>query len=174
MRECPHCHNQIDDKSMICPICGKLLVPAVEATRALGNTDFEEGISRYGTAHLGSRTNLILQVRGASKSFTFDADQIDELIIGRVDPDTGEAPEIDLNDCGGIDKGVSRRHAAVVKRDGKLQLVDKGSPNGTFLNGLRLVANQPRVVRDGDEIRLGHLVLVVSFEKVSPLRMPPL
>ena len=37
--------------------------------------------------------------------------------------------------------------------------------NGTFLNGQRLVPNQPRILRDGDEIRLGHLVLYVRFVK---------
>jgi predicted component of type VI protein secretion system len=137
----------------------------------LGNTDFEEGIPRWGTVHFGSRTNLVIQVRGANKTFVFDAQEIAELVIGRVDPDTGEKPEIDLQECDAVDKGVSRRHAAVIKHQDKLKIVDKGGPNGTFLNGQRLVANQPRLLRDGDEVRLGHLVLVVSFEKVSPLSM---
>ncbi|MDX2141327.1 MAG: FHA domain-containing protein [Chloroflexota bacterium] len=171
MKACPNCKNQVEEKAAICPFCGELLLQAVEATRALDNTDFEEGIPRWGTAHFNSRTNLVLQVRGANKTFVFDAGDIEELVIGRVDPDTGEAPAVDLQDAGGVDKGVSRRHAAVIRKDDKLQLIDKGSPNGTYLNGQRLVANQPRILRDGDEIRLGHLVLVVSFEKVSPLSM---
>jgi FHA domain len=171
VKKCPNCSNNVLETEDICPFCGELFNTTPEATRALGNTDFEEGIPRWGTAHFGSRTNLILQVRGASKTFIFDAEEIVELVIGRVDPDTGDAPPVDLQDCGGIDKGVSRRHAAVIRRDDKLQLIDKGSPNGTFLNGQRLVSNQPRILRDGDEVRLGHLVLVVSFERVSPLSM---
>jgi pSer/pThr/pTyr-binding forkhead associated (FHA) protein len=169
---CPKCKNSIDEKAAICPFCGELLMTPNEATRALGNTDFEEGIPRWGTAHFGARTNLVLQVRGTSKTFVFDADQIVELVIGRIDPDTGEAPPVDLQEVGGIDKGVSRRHAAVIKHNDKLQLIDKGSPNGTFLNGQRLMQNQPRILRDGDEVRLGHLVVVVSFEKVSSLTLP--
>ena len=86
--------------------------------------------------------------------------------MGRFDPDTGEAPLIDLKDCNAIDKGVSRRHAKIIRRDsGTLNLVDEESGNGTFLNGQRLVPNQPRILRDGDEIRLGYLVLYVHFEK---------
>jgi hypothetical protein len=171
VKECPHCHSEVDEKAPYCTFCGEFLLTPIDATRALGNTDFEEGVPRWGTAHFGARTNLVLQVRGANKIFIFDADQIAEIVIGRIDPDTGEAPEVDLQDCGAVDKGVSRRHAAVIKHQDKLQLIDKGSPNGTYLNGQRLVANQPRILRDGDEVRLGHLVLVVSFEKVSPLSL---
>ena len=168
MKTCPNCKGEVDEKALVCPLCGTLLQNHMEITRSLSNTDFEEVIARFGTAHF-SRMNLILQVRGASKTYVFDAETITELTLGRLDPDTGESPEVDLQDCGAVEKGVSRRHAAVVKRDNSLHLVDRGSPNGTYLNGQRLIANQPRVLRDGDEVRLGHLVLVVSFEKLSPL-----
>lgn len=169
VKECPNCHREVGDKDAICSRCGTFLLPPSKDTQALGNTDFEEGIPRWGTAHFGTRTNLILQVREYSKTFSFDAHDIEELVIGRYDPDTGESPAVDLQECDAINKGVSRKHAAIIKRDDKLQLIDKGSPNGTFLNGQRLVANQPRFLRDGDEVRLGHLVLVVSFERISPL-----
>jgi len=39
-----------------------------------------------------------------------------------------------------------------------------GSSNGTFLNGQRLVPNQPRVLRDGDEVRFGKLVAHIYFK----------
>ena len=49
---------------------------------------------------------------------------------------------------------------AIRRGEDTLTLVDLGSVNGTHLNGQRLVPNQPRVLRDGDEIRLGRLVVV--------------
>ncbi|MBE0689817.1 MAG: FHA domain-containing protein [Anaerolineae bacterium] len=168
MKTCPKCKGEVNDKILICPFCGTLLQNHLEITRSLSDTDIDEVIARFGTAHF-SRMNLILQVRGASKTYVFDAEAITELTLGRMDPDTGEAPEVDLQDCGAVEKGVSRRHAAVLKRDNNLHLIDRGSPNGTYLNGQRLIADQARVLRDGDEVRLGHLVLVVSFEKLSPL-----
>jgi pSer/pThr/pTyr-binding forkhead associated (FHA) protein len=75
-------------------------------------------------------------------------------------------PDLDLDPYGGADKGVSRNHAAIVRRDGALSVVDKGGANGTFLNGQRLIPHQPRILRDGDDLRLGHMVLQVRFERV--------
>ncbi len=140
------------------------------ATRALGNTDFEENEPRWGTAHFGSRMNLLLFVRGVQEPFVFDADTITELVIGRFDPDSGQAPDVDLSDFGGAEKGVSRRHATIFRREGLLNLMDIGSDNGTYLNGQRLSANQPRVLRDGDDIRLGHLVLHAKYARLQDAR----
>jgi pSer/pThr/pTyr-binding forkhead associated (FHA) protein len=43
-------------------------------------------------------------------------------------------------------------------------LEDVGSVNGTFVNDTRLAAYMPQVVNDGDQIRLGKLVIRVEFE----------
>ena len=40
---------------------------------------------------------------------------------------------------------------------------DLGSANGSFINGQRLLAKEIRVLRHGDELRLGKLVMTVSF-----------
>jgi hypothetical protein len=50
------------------------------------------------------------------------------------------------------DDTVSRRHAALVVRDGAWHVVDLGSSNGTFVNGRRVVEAE---VRAGDELYLG-------------------
>lgn len=145
------------------------------ATRGLGDTDIEENEPRWGTARFGSTTTLALLVRGAKDPYFFDAGSITELVIGRYDPDTGETPSVDLTKYGGAEKGVSRRHATIVRRDGSLSIVDSGSHNGTYLNGQRLVAHQPRVLRDGDDLRLGFLVLRVKFirEQLQPTEEHP-
>jgi len=168
--KCPKCGRENPENTKICAYCGEILIdtkPGYVATRALGDTDFEEGVPKWGTARFNSRMNLVLVVQESNqeKRFVFDAAQIEEIIIGRKDPDTGESPDVDLLDYGAVEKGVSRRHAAIVLRDGSLQLMDRNSPNGTFLNGQKLVPNQPRVLRDGDDVRLGHLVLRVKFER---------
>jgi hypothetical protein len=48
---------------------------------------------------------------------------------------------------------ISRRHAALVKRDGRWSVVDLGSMNGTTLHGERLVRGRPAVL-DECETRL--------------------
>jgi hypothetical protein len=170
--KCPKCGKENEENAKICLYCGEPLIDVLKKTIALEDTDYEEGVPKWGTARF-TRMNLLLSVQDAEKTFTFDADEIDELVIGRRDPDTGEAPPVDLTDVGGLDKGVSRKHASIIRNDRSLHLVDKGSPNGTFLNGQKLVANQPRVLRDGDDIRLGHLVVRVKFERVTGTRPIP-
>jgi hypothetical protein len=135
----------------------------MSATRGLPNPDFEENEPRWGTAHFSARMNLLVYVRGAQEPLIFDAQTIDELVIGRYDPDNDFNPDINLDPYGAADKGVSRRHAVILRRDGSLNIVDAGSHNGTYLNGQRLVPHQPRILRDSDDLRLGHLVLHIKF-----------
>jgi hypothetical protein len=161
----------VPETAKTCPRCHlPLNLDSVTETRALPHDDEEMAIPRMGTAGFHTHTNLVLKVQNIDKTFTYDATQITELTLGRVNPDTGEAPLIDLRDCGAVQKGVSRRHAKIVRRDsGTLNLVDLGSGNGTYLNGQRLVPNQARILRDGDEIRLGDLILYVAFQKSAGL-----
>lgn len=165
MNTCPSCKkdNRVGDK--ICVFCGTPLTLEGASTRAFSDTDFEEGRPQWGTARFNSRMRLIINERDSKDQHMFDLDENEELILGRLDPDTGEAPEIDLARYRAAEKGVSRRHAVIARRETALNLIDLGTPNGTFLNGQRLVANQPRVLRDGDEVRLGHLVLRITFGK---------
>jgi DNA-binding winged helix-turn-helix (wHTH) protein len=53
--------------------------------------------------------------------------------------------------------GVSRCHARIVVSDGEATLEDADSKNGTYVNGVRVAS--PTVLSDGDEIRLGTMVL---------------
>jgi len=165
--KCPNCEKENSNDAQICVYCGSLLVDAnmAASTRTLDDADFEEGVPKWGSARFNARTNLILGVEGDPKTLIFDATEIEELVMGRADPKTGDAPEVNLSEFAALDKGVSRRHAAIVRRDGSLYLMDMSSANGTYLNGQRLVPQQPRVLRDGDDIRLGHLTVRITFEK---------
>jgi hypothetical protein len=127
----------------------------------------EESEPKWGTAHFGSRTELILISRDNGQQFVFDATTIEELVIGRFDPDTNTSPPVDLEAAGGMDRGVSRRHASIIRQDGLLYVSDHGSHNGTYLNGQRLVPRQPRILRDGDDLRLAQLVLRVKFVRTN-------
>lgn len=55
--------------------------------------------------------------------------------------------------------GVSRRHARITLSAGRATLEDLGSKNGTFVREERV--SSPRVLEDGDLIRLGTRVLLV-------------
>jgi DNA-binding winged helix-turn-helix (wHTH) protein len=60
--------------------------------------------------------------------------------------------------------GVSRRHARITISGLNVSLEDMGSQNGTYVRGDRI--SRPTMLGDGDEIRLGPVVIV--FRLVSP------
>ncbi len=60
--------------------------------------------------------------------------------------------------------GVSRHHARIVVRQGEATLEDLGSKNGTYVGAQRVTA--PRRLVDGDQIRLGSVV--VTFRIPQP------
>ncbi len=161
--KCPECDRENPEGTQICTYCGAMIVAqGAGGTVILPDTDYEEGVPKWGTARFRTQ-HLVITVQHTEHQFVFDADEVEELLIGRPDTATGEVPHIDLTNDDGLEKGISRKHAAIVRHEGSLQIVDLGTPNGTFLNGQKLVPNQPRVLRDGDDVRLAHMRLNVNF-----------
>jgi predicted component of type VI protein secretion system len=83
-------------------------------------------------------------------------------VLGRSDSKSSYIPDVDLASFRALDKGVSRRHAAFVRYQGKLHVIDLSSVNGTFLNGSRLTPEMPYPLNAGDRLTLGELALVLS------------
>lgn len=165
MIDCPCGKFKIEERDTYCPYCGVLLRKIrFGTTTHIDETDYEDGETRIGTARFNTRSVLVLRVRDTGREYSFGGNDFTEITLGRVDPDTGDKPDIDLTSEDGVNKGVSRHHARIVRKDeGTLQIVDQGSANFTFLNGIKLVANQARTLRDSDELRLGNLVLLVRY-----------
>jgi pSer/pThr/pTyr-binding forkhead associated (FHA) protein len=83
--------------------------------------------------------------------------------LGRLDPASDIIPEVDLSEDGGSQKGVSRRHARILKRGRTVMLEDLGSINGTFINGKRLAPYLAEALYDGDQVQLGTLLIEIEF-----------
>lgn len=86
------------------------------------------------------------------------------LVLGRVDKEGEYQPDVDLRPFGGHQQGISRRHAAITRSGKRIFIEDLGSSNGTHINNVMIDAEEPHQLRDSDEIRLGNLVLRVSFQ----------
>lgn len=84
-------------------------------------------------------------------------------IIGRSDSKSSYIPDINLAAFQALEKGVSRRHAALVQYQGWLHVLDLSSVNGTFLNGERLASEIPYPLSTGDTILLGNLNLLITY-----------
>lgn len=171
MIKCPCGLNDIEANAKICSYCGILLKLGslgVDATRSLTGSLDEDSVSRWGTSYFNQRMALMLRIRGTDKTFLLQPEVLEDAFLGRLDPHTGERPHVDLTAYGASDKGVSRKHARISRRDiHALHLTDLDSANSTYLNGQRLIPLQPRILRNGDEIRLGRLVLTVEFTRVT-------
>jgi len=117
-----------------------------------------EETSEEATAPLGLKLTIPDSGRDVELPFTKE-----EMSIGRLDPASGSFPDLDLTDYGGLETGVSRRHAKIIRRGSEVFIEDLGSFNGTFLNGKKLPPYRFEALKSGDELKLSKLVLRVSF-----------
>lgn len=60
------------------------------------------------------------------------------------------------------DQFCSALHAEIYLEDNILELVDQGSTNGTFVNGVRLAPGTRQILEPGDKIGVGHTLLTVE------------
>jgi pSer/pThr/pTyr-binding forkhead associated (FHA) protein len=79
-------------------------------------------------------------------------------MIGRADPSSGSFPDVDLEGHNAQQSGISRQHAKITAQGGYF-LEDLNSVNGTWLNRQKLLSGQKMPLNNGDEIRLGKMVL---------------
>jgi pSer/pThr/pTyr-binding forkhead associated (FHA) protein len=84
------------------------------------------------------------------------------ITLGRKDPISGIDPVVDLTNHHGAELGVSRFHAEISITDGRYYMKDMGSTNGTWINGKRIHPYRLTPLRSGDQVRLGHLSIVIG------------
>jgi predicted component of type VI protein secretion system len=157
----------------LCYSCGDFLHPgnSKQATRAL----LETNEMFYSDEFFTSESVLSLNVRGATDidmTHTYEIrpqDSKTELVIGRRTDNSPMIPDIDLTEHHAEQRGVSRLHVTLRydAQHNNLTVMDMGSANGTFLNGQRLHPNEVRTLRSGDELRLGKLVMSVTFYRLG-------
>lgn len=92
------------------------------------------------------------QVGNLPSGFRLVAGDLKFEIPGGRQVTVGRLPDSDLQLQDGQ---VSRQHAVMHSRHGQLQICDRGSSNGTFLNGERLKPNQWYVVKAGSTLGMG-------------------
>lgn len=116
---------------------------------------------KCGTATLGRQAQIELHI-GSPASKPIRANLTHRVIIGRGDENHANV-DINISAYEAAEKGVSRCHAALEVVDKTLMVSDLNSTNGTFINGQPILPGHRRVVRDGDELLLGHLLIQVYY-----------
>jgi hypothetical protein len=159
---CAECRlvNPVDE--IFCRNCGQLLLidRGTQATKHFAHN----GVPHDDEIFEPDMT-LVLMLKGAQDAFRVRPQDLShEVIVGRGAGMTLH-PDIDLSAQQGALLGVSRLHLSISynARMRTLTLSDLRSANGTYVNGTRLLPEEVRVLRHGDELRLGRLTLVVYF-----------
>jgi pSer/pThr/pTyr-binding forkhead associated (FHA) protein len=138
---------------------GKTTDPlTIEATNWV---DRSAAAARAAAGQAGRPVTLSFSIVDQNRQIEFPLAK--ELNIGRLDAATATFPDLDLTSYGGLEKGVSRRHAKITRRGQEIFIEDLGSVNGTLLNGKRLTPYLQHPLTSGDEIQIGRLALHVRF-----------
>ena len=167
MMKCPYCGEQFRPGALYCDECGQPLLDDPNSmtlpTKQIELVTSEiNSKATWGTARFAEDAVIMVHIRDVTEPIQIVPKT--RVVIGRADSSTPNKPDLDLTSYGAMEKGVSRNHAAIYRSEDTLTLVDLGSANGTHLNGQRLIPEQPRVLRDGDEIRFGKLVVHIYFK----------
>lgn len=168
MKACPNCGTQNRVGLLFCEECGTNLNAVGPANATLPTRQIQDdpndltSKATWGSARFSQESSVLIHIRDATEPITVQP--VSRTVLGRNDSSGSVAPDIDLTPYGALEKGVSRTHAAIERSEDTLTLLDLGSSNGTFLNGQKLIPDQPRVLRDGDEIRLGKLIAHIYFK----------
>jgi hypothetical protein len=92
-------------------------------------------------------------------NYVFDLTGKSEITIGREDAVSNIYPDVDLTNHGGEEGGVSRLHAKIYNQGAQYMIEDQNSTNFTFVNKQKLAPKTPTPINNGDELRLGRVVM---------------
>jgi hypothetical protein len=163
--ECPKCTRTSPSSEIFCPYCGTFLQ---EGSAGMQTARFEPEMEGYNPDHFGAKTTLILLVRHNKNQYRIQPQNYGrEIVVGRSDVGAPMTPDIDLANQGAGELGVSRMHLSIHYDaiNNTLSVTDMKSSNGSFVNNQKLHPHEVRVLRHGDELRLGRLVLGVTFQQ---------
>ena len=168
MVKCPVCQAKYPENTLFCEECGAYLPgDRQEETDplAIGEVTWMEGEETREAAEEDISSPLGLKLTIPDSEHNVEVLLTKEVNIGRLDPVSASFPDVDLTSEGGLEGGVSRRHAKIIRRGREVFIEDLGSMNGTFLNREKLAPFLPQALKSGDELQLGVLTLRVSFTK---------
>jgi FHA domain len=160
---CPSCKHKNLDGTVFCSDCGMQLTgidPLVtqniseeQITQGLQSTTaFPKDFDAWAAIHL-TDSGQILPLADR-KEFT----------LGRISESQPIMPDIDLTPYQAYACGVSRLHAVLRNEDDEVHVMDLGSSNGTYLNGVRLKPNTSQTIKHGDILSLGKLKIQILLK----------
>jgi pSer/pThr/pTyr-binding forkhead associated (FHA) protein len=153
---CRYCKAKNAANTVFCEECGNDLLQYQSGSMTPPHADGQEETA---SDHLPRIIRVIILKSGRAIDIPYGHD----ILIGRGDAAQGIAPDIDLSNEGGFEAGISRRHAQICYQGEQVLIQDLASTNGVLLNQKPLTPYLAQPLQQGDEIKLGTLVLRIEF-----------
>jgi hypothetical protein len=171
--DCPKCKAEREDPSSpFCGTCGYNFVtkvggdvvqptPVVTAPGVIPLIPTAAGGSPVPASALpGARMDVAISVDFSKPSAPRVRPSLnfplydEESLIGRVNSSVKQTVSVE-------DEAISKRHALIIRRaDGSYVIRDINSTNGTFLNGVALIAGEDKPLKEGDVITMGEFTVI--------------
>ncbi len=105
------------------------------------------------------KLSLVVLTPGANQGKALEI-KLSQFVIGR-DPQCHLRPASPM---------ISKRHCALLQRDGKAFVRDFESTNGTFVNNAQIKGEVE--LHDGDQLKMGPLLFKVTIDSTTPVNRP--
>ena len=160
---CQNCKSQQPDGSIFCSDCGTQmpLINSAQTQKFSQNTDQLQIPGPYANQMPKQQTGTWISLHLLDSGNILAFSEQHEFTLGRLSDNQPIEPDVDLSPFKAFDNGVSRLHAVIKNIEGSAVLIDLGSSNGTYVNGIRIMPNVEQRLRHGDIIALGKLKMQV-------------
>jgi hypothetical protein len=163
---CPNCKHDNLDGTVFCSECGTQLTGIDPIVTQNISEDQLENITQelQGTNVLPKDSAAWAALHLTDSGQILPLSERNEFTLGRVSDAQPIMPDIDLTPFQAYACGVSRLHAVLRKEGNLVYVMDLGSSNGTYLNGVRLKPNASQAINHGDILSLGKLKIQVLLK----------
>jgi hypothetical protein len=164
---CPNCQHKEINGAIYCSKCGAQLIDARFSTHKINTAEALEAAEPKADR---IQPPLSMPLQSWISLHLIESGQIlpladrTEFTLGRSAEGQPIVPDVDLSSYNAYANGVSRLHAAIKLVKNRTVVVDLGSSNGTYLNGVRLSPYIETPVAHGDLIYLGKLKMQVLID----------
>lgn len=165
VKTCQHCKAETQSGALYCAQCGRALaahIPTPLLAHSVAQGVVASGVPVPLGAGAPARVPSAILLRMTNGQQFILHGQTD-YAIGRLGAGR-DRPDVDLAAWYGFEGGVSREHIAIHVGGEGVFVKDMDSANETIHNGFRLMPRQWYALGDGDELKLGAIILRVSFQ----------